>query len=90
MDRNLAGMTEPDPNDMDKMQEFISHSWYEYTDGEDKGLHPKNLSRAVEDSATVTAINTGEVWVKRSDGNKSKLYIAQLKKGKYTIRHVPY
>ena len=41
-------------------------------------------------SATVTAINTGEVWVKRSDGNKSKLYIAQLQKGKYTIRHVPY
>lgn len=40
--------------------------------------------------ATVTAINTGEVWVKRSDGNKSKLYIAQLQKGKYTIRHVAY
>ncbi|CAH1791671.1 unnamed protein product [Owenia fusiformis] len=40
--------------------------------------------------ATVTAINTGEVWVKRFDGEKSKLYIAQLQKGKYTIRHVPY
>ncbi|XP_002735201.1 breast cancer metastasis-suppressor 1-like protein-A [Saccoglossus kowalevskii] len=36
--------------------------------------------------AAVTAINTGEVWVKRNDGSKSKLYIAQLQKGKYTIR----
>ena len=41
-------------------------------------------------SATVTAINTGEVWVKRADGNASKLFINQLQKGKYTIRHVPY
>lgn len=40
--------------------------------------------------ATITAINNGDVWVKRSDGNKSKLYIAKLQKGKYTIRHVPY
>lgn len=40
--------------------------------------------------ATITAINTGEIWVKKSDGNKSKLYIAQLQRGKYTIRHVPY
>ncbi|XP_077996343.1 breast cancer metastasis-suppressor 1-like protein [Glandiceps talaboti] len=37
-------------------------------------------------SASITAINTGEVWVKRNDGSKSKLYIAQLQKGKYTIR----
>lgn len=40
--------------------------------------------------ATVTAINTGEVWVRRMAGNKSKLYISQLQKGKYTIRHIPF
>ncbi|CAM9829005.1 unnamed protein product [Lampetra planeri] len=37
--------------------------------------------------ATITAINTLEVWIKRSDNSKSKLYISQLQKGKYTIRH---
>ncbi|XP_033629825.1 breast cancer metastasis-suppressor 1-like protein-A [Asterias rubens] len=37
--------------------------------------------------ATITAVNTGEVWVRRTDGTKSKLYIANLQKGKYTIRH---
>ncbi|XP_072031408.1 breast cancer metastasis-suppressor 1-like protein-A [Amphiura filiformis] len=37
--------------------------------------------------ATVTAINTGEVWVKRPDGTKSKLYISNLQRGKYTIKH---
>lgn len=64
---------------------FYEGEWYT------KGHHIIIDNR--EDSpvhATVTAINTGEVWVKRSDGNKSKLYIIQLQKGKYTIRHVPY
>ncbi|XP_013407838.1 breast cancer metastasis-suppressor 1-like protein-A [Lingula anatina] len=64
---------------------FYEGEWY------NKGHHI--IIDNKEDSpvhATVTAINTGEVWVKRSDGNKSKLYIAQLQKGKYTIRHVPY
>ena len=52
------------------------------------GIHQWNI--VINFSATITAINTGEIWVKKSDGNKSKLYIAQLQRGKYTIRHVPY
>ncbi|KAG8126280.1 hypothetical protein E2320_021374 [Naja naja] len=38
-------------------------------------------------SAIITTINHDEVWYKRSDGSKSKLYISQLQKGKYSIRH---
>jgi hydrogenase large subunit len=38
--KDLAGITEPDPNDMDKMQEFIAHSWYRYGGGDSQGLHP--------------------------------------------------
>uniref|UniRef100_A0A673IRH8 Breast cancer metastasis-suppressor 1-like protein-A n=1 Tax=Sinocyclocheilus rhinocerous TaxID=307959 RepID=A0A673IRH8_9TELE len=38
-------------------------------------------------SATITTINHDEVWYKRLDGSKSKLYISQLQKGKYTIKH---
>ncbi|KAL5272891.1 hypothetical protein ACHWQZ_G000906 [Mnemiopsis leidyi] len=37
--------------------------------------------------ATISAINTGEVWVRRRDGSKTKLYISQLQRGKCTIRH---
>jgi hydrogenase large subunit len=30
----------PDPNDFAKMQEFITHSWYDYKGGDQAGLHP--------------------------------------------------
>ncbi|XP_063039841.1 breast cancer metastasis-suppressor 1-like protein-A isoform X1 [Engraulis encrasicolus] len=38
-------------------------------------------------SAIITTINHDEVWFKRLDGSKSKLYISQLQKGRYTIKH---
>ncbi|CAB1335390.1 unnamed protein product [Coregonus sp. 'balchen'] len=37
--------------------------------------------------AIITTINHDEVWFKRLDGSKSKLYISQLQKAKYTIKH---
>ncbi len=40
LDRNLADIQEPDPNDFKLMQEFIAHSWYKYSAGENAGLHP--------------------------------------------------
>lgn len=39
--------------------------------------------------ASISAINTGEVWVSKRDGVKCKLYIAQFQAGKYVIRHDP-
>ncbi|XP_075049573.1 breast cancer metastasis-suppressor 1-like protein isoform X1 [Mixophyes fleayi] len=38
--------------------------------------------------AIITTINNDEVWFKRQDGSKSKLYISQLQKGKYSIKHI--
>ncbi|XP_069750100.1 breast cancer metastasis-suppressor 1 homolog isoform X2 [Narcine bancroftii] len=35
--------------------------------------------------AMITAVSTGEVWLRRSDGSKTKLYVSQLQKGKYSI-----
>jgi hydrogenase large subunit len=40
LDRDLGGITEPDPRDMAAMQEFVTHSWYRYEAGDDAGLHP--------------------------------------------------
>jgi hydrogenase large subunit len=38
--RDLANIQEPDPRDFQKMQEFVAHSWYEYAQGDNVGLHP--------------------------------------------------
>ncbi|KAG5851939.1 hypothetical protein ANANG_G00057160 [Anguilla anguilla] len=35
--------------------------------------------------AVITAVSTGEVWLRRTDGSKTKIYVSQLQKGKYTI-----
>lgn len=40
LNRDLSNIQQPDPNDFQKMQEYISHSWYEYGAGEQAGLHP--------------------------------------------------
>lgn len=41
---------------------------------------PLPLSRAV-----ITAVSTGEVWLRREDGSKTKIYVSQLQKGKYSV-----
>jgi hydrogenase large subunit len=38
--RDLANIHEPDPRDFQKMQEFIAHSWYQQSVGDQAGLHP--------------------------------------------------
>lgn len=40
LNRDLSNIIEPDPNDFQKMQEYIAHSWYDYSGGERTGLHP--------------------------------------------------
>ncbi len=37
---NLREIQEIDPRDPNQIQEFISHSWFEYSEGEKKGFHP--------------------------------------------------
>ncbi len=38
--RDLSTIHEVDLNEMDEIKEYVSHSWYDYKDGKDKGLHP--------------------------------------------------
>jgi hydrogenase large subunit len=40
INRDLAGIQEPDPRDFQKMQEFVAHSWYDQSVGDQAGLHP--------------------------------------------------
>jgi len=38
--RDLSTIHEVDLNEMDEIKEYVAHSWYDYKDGKDKGLHP--------------------------------------------------
>jgi hydrogenase large subunit len=40
LDRDLSTIHEVDLNADDQIQEYVSHSWYDYSGGKDKGLHP--------------------------------------------------
>jgi hydrogenase large subunit len=40
LNRDLSTIHEVDMNAADEIQEYVSHSWYDYKDGKDTGLHP--------------------------------------------------
>jgi hydrogenase large subunit len=40
LNRDISTIHEIDLNAMDEVKEFVSHSWYNYKDGKDVGLHP--------------------------------------------------
>ncbi|KAJ8274837.1 hypothetical protein COCON_G00094620 [Conger conger] len=61
---------------------FYDGEWY--SRGQAICIHKKD---EYPTSAIITTINHDEVWFKRLDGSKSKLYISQLQKGRYTIKH---
>ncbi|KAL4622924.1 hypothetical protein GN956_G19949 [Arapaima gigas] len=44
-----------------------------------------NIKEDGTSQAVITAVSTGEVWLRRTDGSKTKIYVSQLQKGKYTI-----
>src|SRR5512139_2617839 len=40
LNRDLSTIHPVDLNDENQIQEYVSHSWYKYSGGKDKGLHP--------------------------------------------------
>ena len=40
LDRDISTIHEVDLHDDGQIQEFVAHSWYDYTSGNDQGLHP--------------------------------------------------
>jgi hydrogenase large subunit len=40
MNRDLSHIEEPNPNDFEMMKEFVAHSWYDQSVGDNAGLHP--------------------------------------------------
>jgi hydrogenase large subunit len=40
LDRDLSTVHDVDLHDPGQIQEYVAHSWYDYSGGKDKGLHP--------------------------------------------------
>jgi hydrogenase large subunit len=40
LNRDLSHIEEPNPNDFEMMKEFVAHSWYAQSVGDEAGLHP--------------------------------------------------
>ncbi len=40
LNRDLTNIQDVDMHAADEIQEYVSHSWYDYTGGKDQGLHP--------------------------------------------------
>ncbi|MCP4010734.1 MAG: nickel-dependent hydrogenase large subunit [Proteobacteria bacterium] len=40
LNRDLSTVHDIDMNAADQIQEYVAHSWYDYSGGKDKGLHP--------------------------------------------------
>jgi hydrogenase large subunit len=40
LNRDLSTVHDLDLDDADQVQEYVSHSWYEYSGGKEQGLHP--------------------------------------------------
>ncbi|WP_150109313.1 nickel-dependent hydrogenase large subunit [Caldithrix abyssi] len=40
LDRNLNEVHEVDPRDQQEIQEYVTHSWYKYSVGDEQSLHP--------------------------------------------------
>jgi len=40
LDRDLSTVHEVDMNDADQINEYVAHSWYDYSGGKNEGLHP--------------------------------------------------
>ncbi len=48
LDRDLSTVHEIDMRDPAQVQEFVSHSWYDYQGGKDQGLHPWDGETALD------------------------------------------
>lgn len=40
LNRDISVIHDVDLDDPEQVQEYVAHSWYDYNDGKDKGLHP--------------------------------------------------
>jgi hydrogenase large subunit len=72
LNRDLSTIHEIDLHDQGQIQEYVAHSWYQYSGGNDQGLHPYDGETNLEYDArggvkppyTQLDVNDGYSWMK--------------------------
>ena len=59
----------------------LQYEGHEYVKGDGVTLEINNT----QFSGTLSSIGSAEIWIRRSDGTKNKIYLGQLRVGKYRI-----
>jgi len=83
LNRDLNNLVVPDPRDAAKMQEFISHSWYRYSGGDNLGLHPWQGETALNFTGPKPPYEQLEVeqkysWLKAPRWNETPMEVGPL------------
>ncbi|MBF0284532.1 MAG: nickel-dependent hydrogenase large subunit [Magnetococcales bacterium] len=68
LNRDISTLHKLDLHDPEQIQEFVSHSWYDYAGGNDKGLHPykgeTKFRTAEADFKEQLNVDKGYSWLK--------------------------
>jgi hydrogenase large subunit len=83
VNKDLANIIEPDPRDFEKMKEFIAHSWYRYSGGDQVGLHPWKGETDLHFTGPKSPYNYLEVeqkysWLKSPRWNETSMEVGPL------------
>jgi hydrogenase large subunit len=86
LNRDISTIHEVDLYDDSQIQEFISHSWYDYAEGKEAGLHPHagetNLDYdgrgGVKPPYTQLDVNDGYSWLKSPRWNGHSMEVGPL------------
>ena len=83
LNRDIKKIINPDPNDFDRMKEYVAHSWYKYADGDGVGLHPWNGETEFNYSGPMPPYEFLEVdqkysWLKAPRWNETPMEVGPL------------
>ena len=83
LNKDLKNIQTPDPRDFERMKEFISHSWYNYSGGDGIGLHPWQGETAFNYTGPKAPYDQLEVeqkysWLKAPRWNEQPMEVGPL------------
>ena len=83
LNKDLKNIVQPDPRDVQRMQEFVAHSWYAYSGGDQAGLHPWQGETSLKYTGPKPPFEQLEVeqkysWLKAPRWNETPMEVGPL------------
>ncbi|MBK9713339.1 MAG: nickel-dependent hydrogenase large subunit [Kouleothrix sp.] len=83
LNKDLSNIIQPDPRDMQRMQEFVTRSWYAYSGGDQAGLHPWQGETTLKYSGPKPpyeqlAVEQKYTWLKAPRWNETPMEVGPL------------